>query len=79
MKKYNDMLSWLKQKGILYFQDCNICISGKKDGIYSCNNSYQYYGKGKNNVLKTNKNQYKFKSLILWTFVPRSFGNQIYL
>ena len=74
MKKYNDMPSWLKQKGILYVQDSNICISGGKNGIYSCNNSNQFYGKGKHNVLKNNKSQYAFSSLILWAVVPRSFG-----
>jgi hypothetical protein len=35
MKKYSGMPDWLKQKGILYVQDSNICVSAGNNKIYS--------------------------------------------
>jgi hypothetical protein len=35
MKKYSAMPDWLKQKGILYVQDSNICVSAGNNKIYS--------------------------------------------
>ena len=35
MKHYDEMPDWLKQKGIMYVQDSNICVSAGKGKIYS--------------------------------------------
>ena len=75
MKKFDEMPDWLKQKGIMYVQDSNICISAGKGNVYSCNSTGHVYGKGKSKVLRTNhKYEYAFRSLILWAVVPRSNG-----
>ena len=74
MKHYSGMPDWLKQKGILYVQDSNICVSAGKGQIYSCNATGKTYGKGHVNVLKTNTKEYALSSLILWAVVPRSKG-----
>ena len=74
MKKYSGMPDWLKQKGILYVQDSNICVSAGNNKIYSCNATGKTYGKGHVNVLKTSAKEYAFSSLILWAVVPRSNG-----
>ena len=36
MKTYHNMPNWLKEKGIMYIQDKNICISAGNNKIYSC-------------------------------------------
>ena len=72
MKKYSDMPSWLKKKGIMYIQDSNICISAGGDKIYSCNNKGSTYSPSKVNPLKASG--YPFTSPILWAVVPRSNG-----
>ena len=74
MKKFEQMPKWLKQKGILYVQDSNICISAGKGHIYSCNSTGKKYGKGNVDVLRKGNKAYVFTSLILWAVVPRSFG-----
>ena len=74
MKHYDAMPDWLKQKGIMYVQDSNICVSAGKGKIYSCNSTGKKYGKGGVKVLKTNPKEYALKSLILWAVVPRSNG-----
>ena len=72
MKKYPDMPSWLKKKGIMYIQDSNICVSAGGDRIYSCNNKDHTYSPSDINPLKTSG--YPFTSPILWAVVPRSNG-----
>ena len=74
MKHYDEMPDWLKQKGIMYVQDSNICVSAGKGKIYSCNSTGKKYGKGGVKVLKTNHKEYALKSLILWAVVPRTNG-----
>ena len=75
MKKFDEMPDWLKQKGIMYVQDSNICISAGKGNVYSCNSTGHVYGKGKSKVLRTDhKHEVAFRSLILWAVVPRSNG-----
>ena len=74
MKHYDAMPDWLKQKGIMYVQDSNICVSAGKGKIYSCNSTGKKYGKGGVKVLKTNHKEYALKSLILWAVVPRTNG-----
>ena len=75
MKRYEDMPDWLKQKGIMYVQNSNICISAGKNKIYSCNSTGKTYGKGKSKVLRTDmKHEAAFRSLILWAVVPRTDG-----
>ena len=75
MKRYEDMPSWLHQKGIMYVQNSNICISAGDKKIYSCNSTGHVYGKGKSKVLRTDmKNEAAFRSLTLWAVVPRSNG-----
>ena len=75
MKRYEDMPDWLKQKGIMYVQNSNICISAGNKKIYSCNSSNKQYGPGKSQVLREDKHhEYAFSSLILWAVVPRSDG-----
>ena len=51
MERYEKMPDWLKQKGIMYVQNSNICISAGKNKIYSCNSTGHIYGKGKSKVL----------------------------
>ena len=72
MAKYNDMPSWLKQKGIMYIQDSNICISAGDKKIYSCNSTGKTYSK--NGVDPLRSSGYTFNSPILWAVVPRSNG-----
>ena len=72
MKKFKDMPSWLKQKGIMYVQDSNICISAGDNKIYSCNQTGKTYSQSGVNPLR--KSGYPFKSPILWAIVPRSKG-----
>ena len=75
MKRYEDMPSWLHQKGIMYVQNSNICISAGDNKIYSCNSTGHVYGKGKSKVLRTDmKHEAAFRSLTLWAVVPRSNG-----
>ena len=75
MERYEKMPDWLKQKGIMYVQNSNICISAGKNKIYSCNSTGHIYGKGKSKVLRTDhKHEVAFRSLILWAVVPRSNG-----
>ena len=50
MKTYHNMPNWLKEKGIIYIQDSNICISDGNSKIYSCNNQGKY-GQGGINPL----------------------------
>ena len=76
MKKFNEMPNWLQQKGIIYVQNSNICMSAGNKKIYSCNSSNKQYGPGKSKVLRQEqKGEYAFSSLILWAIVPRSNGN----
>ena len=72
MKTYHNMPNWLKEKGIMYIQDKNICISAGNNKIYSCNNSDRKYGKNGINPLKGGG--YPFDTPILWAVVPRSNG-----
>ena len=75
MKKYKELPIWLRQKGVIYLQDSNICIAAGNKKIYSCNLSGQQYGRGKHQVLRKDKNGgYPFTSLILWAVLPRSNG-----
>lgn len=75
MKRYEDMPDWLKQKGIMYVQNSNICISAGKNKIYSCNSTGKTYGNGKSKVLRTDmKHEAAFRSLTLWAVVPRTEG-----
>jgi len=75
MKKYKELPIWLRQKGIIYVQDSNICISAGNKKIYSCNSSGKTYGPGKSKVLKKEINhEYAFTSPILWAVLPRSNG-----
>ena len=75
MKRYEDMPDWLKQKGIMYVQNSNICISAGKNKIYSCNSTGHTYGEGKSKVLRTDmKHEAAFRTLTLWAVVPRSNG-----
>ena len=75
MKVYKELPIWLRQKGVIYVQDSNICVSGGNKKIYSCNLSGQQYGQGKHKVLRKDKNGgYPFASPILWAFLPRSNG-----
>ena len=75
MKRYEDMPDWLKQKGIMYVQNSNICISAGKNKIYSCNSTGKTYGIGKSKVLRTDmKHEAAFRSLTLWAVVPRTEG-----
>jgi len=75
MKKYKELPIWLRQKGIIYVQNSNICISAGNKKIYSCNSSNKTYGKGKSQVLREDKpHEYAFSSLILWAILPRSNG-----
>ena len=75
MKKYKELPAWLQQKGVLYVQNSNICISAGNQKIYSCNSSNKQYGPGKSKVLRVDKDgEYAFRSLILWAVVPRSNG-----
>ena len=71
MKTYHNMPNWLKEKGIIYIQDSNICISDGNSKIYSCNNQGKY-GQGGINPLRGSG--YPFTSPILWAIVPRSNG-----
>jgi hypothetical protein len=75
MERYEKFPEWLKQKGILYVQNSNICISAGKNKIYSCNSSGHVYGEGKSKVLRTDmKHEAAFRSLTLWAVVPRTNG-----
>ena len=75
MERYEKMPDWLKQKGILYVQNSNICISAGKNKIYSCNSTGHTYGEGKSKVLRTDmKHEAAFRSLTLWAVVPRTDG-----
>ena len=75
MQRFEDMPEWLKQKGIMYVQNSNICISAGKNKVYSCNSTGHVYGKGKSKVLRTDmKHEVAFRSLILWAVVPRTDG-----
>ena len=75
MKVYKELPIWLRQKGVIYVQDSNICVSAGNKKIYSCNLSGQQYGQGKHKVLRKDKNGgYPFASPILWAVLPRSNG-----
>ena len=75
MKLFDAMPNWLKQKGVMYVQNSNICISAGNNNVYSCNSTGHTYGKGKSKVLRTDhKHEVAFRSLILWAVVPRSNG-----
>ena len=75
MKIYKELPIWLRQKGVIYLQDSNICVSAGNKKIYSCNLSGETYGPGKHQVLRKDKNGgYPFYSLILWAVLPRSNG-----
>ena len=75
MKKFKELPNWLKQKGIIYVQNSNICISAGNGKIYSCNSTGKQYGPGKSQVLREDKHhEYAFSSLILWAVIPRSNG-----
>ena len=75
MKKYKELPIWLRQKGVIYVQNSNICISAGNKKIYSCNSTGKQYGPGKSQVLREDKHhEYAFSSLILWAIVPRSNG-----
>lgn len=75
MKKYKELPEWLQQKGIVYVQNSNICMSAGGKKIYSCNSTNKQYGPGKSQVLREDKHhEYAFSSLILWAVVPRSDG-----
>ena len=59
----------------MYVQNSNICISAGKNKIYSCNSIGHTYGEGKSKVLRTDmKHEAAFRTLTLWTVVPRSNG-----
>ena len=73
MKKYKELPKWLQQKGIIYVQNSNICMSAGNNKIYSCNSSNKQYGPGRSKVLREdNHHEYAFNSLILWAIVPRT-------
>ena len=75
MKRYKELPIYLRQKGIVYVQNSNICISAGNKKIYSCNSTGKQYGPGKSQVLREDKHhEYAFSSLILWAIVPRSNG-----
>ena len=75
MKLFDAMPNWLKQKGVMYVQNSNICVSAGNNNVYSCNSTGHTYGKGKSKVLRTDhKHEVAFRSLILWAVVPRSNG-----
>ena len=75
MKKYKELPIWLRQKGVIYVQNSNICISAGNKKVYSCNSTGKTYGPGKSQVLREDKpHEYAFRSLILWAVLPRSNG-----
>lgn len=75
MKLYKELPIWLRQKGVIYVQNSNICISAGNKKVYSCNSTGKTYGPGKSHVLREDKpKEYAFHSLILWAVIPRSNG-----
>ena len=75
MKLYKELPVWLRQKGVIYVQNSNICISAGNKKVYSCNSTGKTYGPGKSQVLREDKpHEYAFRSLILWAVLPRSNG-----
>lgn len=65
---YAKLPSRLKQAGVVYVQDSNVCVSAGDGKIFSCNQTGKCYGTGGENVLRTGG--YPFTARVLYALVP---------
>lgn len=72
MKPFTHCDEWLRQKGVAYVQDSNMCVSAGSDMVWSCNSTGKRYGK--HGVDPLRRSGYAKNSPILFAIVPRTNG-----